>query len=155
MALGGCADFYVGDRLDALAASRGRDEPTPAVVRRQDAVVTGEVDSGFGHQCRQSSNEIYRLEGHLRRSVSVGRLQCINHLARGTQCKSGNCYGRSGNVPTQAFTLAPQGSLSGRSGLHLLFLSLLTADPGVERETIGPGHPLQDQVCPADGWCGS
>lgn len=29
-----------------------------------------------------------------------------------------------------------------RPGLTLVFLIPLTADPGVERETIGPGHPL-------------
>ena len=43
-------------------------------------------------------------------------------------------------------TLVPQGSLSGRAGPHLLFLIPLTADPGVERETIGPGHPLQSGI---------
>jgi hypothetical protein len=45
MTLGGCADFCVGDGLDAFTAPGWRDEPSPAMVRCQDAVVAGEVDS--------------------------------------------------------------------------------------------------------------
>ena len=44
-----------------------------------------EVDPGLGNQCRQTGNEIHRLEGHLCRSVPVRRLQSIEHLADGTQ----------------------------------------------------------------------
>lgn len=39
MALGGRANFCVGDRLDALAAPRWRDEPTPAVIWSENAMV--------------------------------------------------------------------------------------------------------------------
>ena len=53
MALGGCADFCVGDELDAFPAPGWRDEPAPAVVRREYAVVAGEVDPRLRHQCRQ------------------------------------------------------------------------------------------------------
>ena len=56
MALGGCADFCVGVGLDAFPAPCWCDQPTPAVVRRQDAVVTGEVDAGFGYQGSQSGS---------------------------------------------------------------------------------------------------
>ena len=39
MTLGGCADFCVGDGLDAFTAPGWRDEPAPAVVWCQDAMV--------------------------------------------------------------------------------------------------------------------
>ena len=90
MTLGGCADFCVGDRLDAFPAPAWCDQPTTAVVRRQDAVVTSEVDAGFGYQGSQTGNEIHRrmaapIEGHLWRSIPVRCLQSVNHLARGAQ----------------------------------------------------------------------
>ncbi len=50
-----------------------------------------EIDPGLGNQCRQSCNEIHRLEGHLRGAIPVGRLQGIEHLAGGAQRKAGNC----------------------------------------------------------------
>ena len=53
MTLGGCADFCVGDELDAFPAPGWRDEPAPAMVRREYAVVAGEVDPRLRHQCRQ------------------------------------------------------------------------------------------------------
>ena len=58
MALGGCADVCVGDRLGAFPASGGCNQPSPAVVRRQDTVVASEVDAGFGYQSRQTRNEV-------------------------------------------------------------------------------------------------
>ena len=85
VALGGRADFCVGDRLDAFPAPAWCDQPTTAVVRRQDAVVTSEVDAGFGYQGSQTGNEIHRFEGHLCRSISVRCLQGVDHLARGAQ----------------------------------------------------------------------
>ena len=42
MALGGCADFCVGGGLDA--------SPSPAMVRREDAMVAGEIDPRFRYQ---------------------------------------------------------------------------------------------------------
>ena len=53
MTLGGCADFCVGDELDAFPAPGWRDEPAPAMVRREYAVVAGEVDPRLRHQCCQ------------------------------------------------------------------------------------------------------
>ena len=85
VALGGRADFCVGDRLDAFPAPGWCDQPTTAVVRRQDAVVTSEVDTGSGYQGSQTGNEIHWFEGHLCRSIPVRCLQGVNHLARGTQ----------------------------------------------------------------------
>ncbi len=75
MALGGCAGFCVGDRLDAFPAPGWCNQPTTAVVRRQGAVVTGEVDAGFGYQGGQTGNEINRFEGHLCRSIPARCLQ--------------------------------------------------------------------------------
>ena len=57
VALRGCADFCVGDRLDALPASRGRDEPTPAVVWSENAMVAGEVDPRLWYQGGQAGND--------------------------------------------------------------------------------------------------
>lgn len=85
LALGGRADFCVGDRLDAFPAPAWCDQPTTAVVRRQDTVVTSVVDAGFGYQGSQTGNEIHRFEGHLCRSISVRCLQRVDHLARGAQ----------------------------------------------------------------------
>ena len=48
VALGGRADFCVGDRLDAFPAPGWCDQPATAVVRREDAVVPGQVDARFG-----------------------------------------------------------------------------------------------------------
>ena len=90
------------DRLDAFSTPGWRDQPAPAVVGRaaqdQHAVIAGEVDSGFGRdrpgQRCQPCNEIHRrmtapMEGHLGRSVVVGRLQGVDHLASGAQSKAG------------------------------------------------------------------
>ena len=44
MTLGGCADFCVGDGLDAFTAPGWRDEPAPAVVWCQDAMIASEID---------------------------------------------------------------------------------------------------------------
>ncbi|WP_279252467.1 hypothetical protein [Candidatus Seongchinamella marina] len=52
MALGGCADFCVSDRLDAFPAPGWRNQPTTAAVRRQDTVVTGEIDPRLWYQSR-------------------------------------------------------------------------------------------------------
>ena len=36
-------------------------------------MITGKIDPRLGNQCRQTGNEIHRLEGHLGCSVSVRR----------------------------------------------------------------------------------
>ena len=54
MTLGGCADFCVGGQLDAFPAPGWRDEPAPSVIWSEYAVVTGEVDAGFGYQGSQA-----------------------------------------------------------------------------------------------------
>ena len=77
MALGGYADFCFGGELDAV--------PAPAVVRREYAVVAGEVDPRLRRQCRQSRYKIHGVKCNLRRSIAVGGLQCINHLGSGTE----------------------------------------------------------------------
>ena len=46
----------------------------------QNAMIAGEVDPRLGYQGRQPCDEIYRVEGHLRRSVALGRLQVVDHL---------------------------------------------------------------------------
>jgi hypothetical protein len=56
-----------------------------ATVRRQDAVVTGEIDPRLWYQSSQPRIEIYRVEGYLGRSIPVGRLQGVDHLAGGAQ----------------------------------------------------------------------
>lgn len=50
MALGVCADFCVGVGLDAFPAPCWCDQPTPAMVWCQDAVVAGEIDPRFWYQ---------------------------------------------------------------------------------------------------------
>ena len=79
------ADLHIGNRLDSFSTPGWRDQPSPAVVRCEYAVVSGEVDPRLRHQCRQSRYEIHGVKCHLRRSIAVGRLQCINHLASGTE----------------------------------------------------------------------
>jgi hypothetical protein len=53
MALSGVADFCVDDGLDAFPTPGWCDQPTTAMVRGEDAVVTSEVDAGFGYQGSQ------------------------------------------------------------------------------------------------------
>ena len=48
-------------------------------------MVAGEIDSQLRYQSSQPRNEIYRVEGYLGRSIPVGRLQGIYHLAGGTE----------------------------------------------------------------------
>lgn len=45
MALGGFANFCVGDRYDAFPAPSWYDQPTPALVWSEEAMGAGEVDS--------------------------------------------------------------------------------------------------------------
>ena len=85
MTFGRCADFCVGGGLDAFPAPGWCDQPAPAMVRREYAVVACEVDPRLRHQRRQSRYKIHGVKCHLRRSIAVGRLQCINHLASGTE----------------------------------------------------------------------
>ena len=79
------ADFRIGNRLDAFSTPGWGDQPAPAVGWCQNAVIAGEIDTGFGYQGSQTGNEIHRFEGHLCRSIPVRCLQGVNHLARGTQ----------------------------------------------------------------------
>ena len=53
MALGRCPYYRICTRLKCLATSGRSDFPAPSVVRCQDAVVAGEVDTRFWHQGRQ------------------------------------------------------------------------------------------------------
>jgi len=85
MTLDGCAEFCVGDGLVAFPAPGWCNQPSPAVVRGKDAVVAGEIDPRLRYQSSQPRNEIYRVEGYLGRSIPVGRLQGIDHLASGTE----------------------------------------------------------------------
>ncbi len=79
------ADLSIGNRLGTFSAPGWCDHPTPAVVWCQNAVIAGEVDAGFGYQGSQTGNEIHRIERYLRRSIAVGRLQGVDHLAGGAQ----------------------------------------------------------------------
>ena len=85
MALGGCTDFSIGDLFNAFAAFGWRDQSSPSVVRREHSMIPGEVDARFWHECRQSCDEIHRLECHLRGAIPVRRLQGIENLAGGTE----------------------------------------------------------------------
>jgi hypothetical protein len=80
---GGCGDFCIRDRLAASATFGRGDQPAPSVVRCQNAMVAGEVDPRLGYQGRQPRDEIYRVKDHLGRSVAIGRLQVVDHLAGG------------------------------------------------------------------------
>jgi len=77
--------FRVCAYLRCLATFGWGDLSTPSVVRCQYAVIAGEIDPELVNQCRQSSYEIHRLEGYLGRSIPVGRLQGIDHLAGGAE----------------------------------------------------------------------
>lgn len=60
MALSGVADFCVDDGLDAFPTPGWCDQPTTAVVRGENAVVTSEIDAGFGyHGGRHPTVKIY------------------------------------------------------------------------------------------------
>ena len=48
-------------------------------------MIAGEIDAGFGDQRCQPSDEIHRFESHLGRSIAVGRLQRVDHLAGGAE----------------------------------------------------------------------
>ncbi len=67
---------------DIFADKHRSDQSAPAMVRREDAMITGKIDPRLRYQGCQSCNEIHRIEGHLGCSVSVRRLQGVNHLAR-------------------------------------------------------------------------
>lgn len=56
MALGGCADSCVRDRVDAFIALRWCDQPIAAVVRCENAAVAGKVGAGFGYSSRSTGN---------------------------------------------------------------------------------------------------
>lgn len=43
-------DLSIGNRLDSLFMPGWRDQSAPAVIGRQNAVIAGEVDAGFGYQ---------------------------------------------------------------------------------------------------------
>ena len=85
MPFSGGANFSIGDSVHSFATFGRGDLPTPSVVRCQYAVIASEIDPGLGNQCRQSGYEIYRVEGYLGRSIPVGRLQGIDHLAVGAE----------------------------------------------------------------------
>ena len=54
----------------------GRRHPSPVLaVRREHAVNAGQVDPGFGHQRRQTGDEIQRLEDDVGGAVPVGCLE--------------------------------------------------------------------------------
>ena len=65
------ADLRIGNRLDSFSTPGWRDQSAPAVIWRQNAMIAGEVDAGFGYQGSQPGNEIHRFKGHLCRSISV------------------------------------------------------------------------------------
>ena len=92
-------------------------------------MIAGEVDAGFGDQRCQPCDEIHRFESHLGRSIAVGRLQGIDHLAGRAEREAGNGNGGAGDVPAQP--------------LAFVFLLAFAVHPGVEGESIGLGHPLQ------------
>lgn len=79
------ADLHIGNRLDSFSTLGWRDQSAPAVIWRQNTVLAGEVDTGFGYQGSQPGNEVHRFEGHLCRSIPVRDLQGVDHLARGAQ----------------------------------------------------------------------
>jgi hypothetical protein len=79
------SDVCIGNLLYPLATPGRCNQPAPAVVRGKDAMVTGEVDPWLRYEGRQTGDEIYRIEGHLCRSIPVRRLQGIDHLTVGAQ----------------------------------------------------------------------
>ena len=71
----------IGIRLDAFSAFGWRDQSAPSVIRGKNTMVAGEVDPRFGHEGRQSRNEIHWFECDLRGAIAVRRLQGIENLA--------------------------------------------------------------------------
>ena len=55
-------------------------------------------------------------------AIAIRRFQLISNLALIRQRQPLFGYGRTGNVTAQALQFVPQGSLSGRTGPHLLAL---------------------------------
>ncbi len=85
MALGGRADFRTGGSLYTLAAFSWCDQSAPAVVGGENTVIAGEVNPWLRYEGCQAGDEIDRVEGHLGRSIAVGRLQGVDHLAGGAE----------------------------------------------------------------------
>ena len=68
-------------------------------------VGTGQIDSGFRHQGRQTGNEIYRIEGHLCRSIPVRRLQGVEYLAGGTERQTRDSHRGAGDISAGTLSL--------------------------------------------------
>ena len=64
----------IGIRLDAFSAVGWYDQSAPSLIRGKNTMVASEVDPRFGHEGRQSRNEIHRLECDLRGAFAVRRL---------------------------------------------------------------------------------
>ena len=80
-------------------------------------MIAFEINPRLGHEGRQSRNEIYWFDGHLRGAIPVGGLQGIENLAVETQRKAENCHCSSDKLPTQLLTI--------------VLLMSFTAHPGV------------------------
>ena len=108
---------------------------TVFAVRGEYTVKTCQIDSGLGHQCGQLGNKIHRLKDHVGGAIAIRRFQLISNLALIRQRQPLFGYGRTGNVTAQALQFVPQGSLSSRTGPHLLALIGLGRYPRMQRKT--------------------
>ena len=48
-------------------------------ARLEDAVVTDEIDAGFGNECDESGHQIQWFEEHVGGAVAVGRFELVSH----------------------------------------------------------------------------
>ena len=95
-----------------LAAAAPRLSPwsekrADGAVRREDSVVARQVSPGLWHQRREPGDEIQRLEDHVRRAISVGRLERIADVSPVRQRKPLGRDRRPGDVPRQMLQLLP------------------------------------------------
>ena len=155
MTLGGCADFCVGDRLDAFPAPGWRDQPTPAVVwagprrRERHGSATGRPRSIDPRLWTRPARPV-PPDGQ-RNPPADGRPDRRPLVAFHPGTVSSECKPPCPWSSVKGEELPRQGgkytdTAERRPGFTLVFLIPLTADPGVERETIGPGHPLQSGI---------
>ena len=76
-------------------------------VRREYAVVTGEVHSRLGHQGRQSGHEIQRIEKDVGRAIAIRGLERVTHMTAVRQGDAFIGHGGASNVAAQPFQLGP------------------------------------------------
>ena len=72
-------------RFTPLPRLAGVTSPRQRWLGGENTVIAGEVNPWLRYEGCQAGDEIDRVEGHLGRSIAVGRLQGVDHLAGGAE----------------------------------------------------------------------